>query len=139
MKSRFSSLIKLKKSTMQKSEQLLQKASANLNSAAAALSMSYSSLETLEPPKSGKVSEMLASRTLLASQRELINHNKEWFAYAQNQLDGAKERLKKDMLEFEKFQYLEVQELKKELKKRELKEKKELDEIALMTYNGSKK
>lgn len=135
MKSRFSPLVKLKKNTMQKSEQLLQKASVNLNSATTALKISYSSLDDLELPKSGKVSQMLASRTLISSQRDIINHNKEWVAFAKNQVESAKARLKKDMMEHEKFQYLELEEIKKELKKREIKEKKELDEIALMAYN----
>lgn len=135
MKSRFSPLVKLKKNTMQKSEQLLQKASVNLNSATTALKMSYASLEDFEMPKSGKISQMLASRTLLSSQRDLINHNKEWVVFAKNQVESAKQRLKKDMMEHEKFQYLELEEIKKELKKREIKESKELDEIALMAYN----
>ncbi|MDQ1268355.1 MAG: hypothetical protein QG560_998, partial [Campylobacterota bacterium] len=79
-------------------------------------------------------SEMLASRTLLNSQRELINHNREWVGFAANQVNQAKKQLKLDMIEHEKFQYLELQEIKQELQKRKLKEAKELDEIALMTY-----
>ena len=139
MKSRFTPLVKFKKNTMQKSEQFLQKANGNLNSAAIALELSYSSLEDVEQPKSGKMSDMLASRVLLGSQRELINHNKEWVAFASNQVTQAKKQLKVDMMEHEKFQYLELQEIKQELKKRKVAEAKNLDEIALMAYNGKKK
>lgn len=139
MKTRFTPLVKFKKNTMQKSEQSLQKANANLNSAAMALELSYSSLENVESPKSGKMSDMLASRALLGSQRELIIHNKEWVKYASNQVNQAKKQLKVDMMEHEKFQYLELQEIKQELKKRKVAEAKNLDEIALMTYNGKKK
>ncbi|MDQ1337419.1 MAG: hypothetical protein QG617_386 [Campylobacterota bacterium] len=134
MKTRFSPLVKIKKNSMQKSEQVLQKANANLNSATTALEQSYNSLKDVEPPKSGTMSEMLASRTLLNSQRELINHNREWVGFAANQVNQAKKQLKLDMIEHEKFQYLELQEIKQELQKRKLKEAKELDEIALMTY-----
>ena len=136
MKTRFTPLVKLKKNTMQKSEQSLQKANTNLNSAIAALESSYTLLKDIELPKSGTMGEMLASRILLDSQRELINHNKEWVEFATNQSNQAKKQFKIDMMEHEKFQYLELQEIKQELKKRKLKEAKDLDEIALMTYNG---
>jgi flagellar biosynthesis chaperone FliJ len=139
VKTRFTPLVKFKKNTMQKSEQFLQKANANLNSAAIALELSYSSLEDVEPPKSGRMSDMLASRVLLGSQRELINHNKEWVEFASNQVNQAKKQLKVDMMEHEKFQYLELQEIKQEFKKRKAAEEKNLDEIALMAYNGNKK
>lgn len=119
---------------MQNSEQVLQKANSNLNSATMALELSYNSLKDVEPPRSGTMSEMLASRTLLSSQRELISHNKRWVTFATSQVNEAKKQLKLDMIEHEKFQYLELQEIKQELQKRKLKEAKELDEIALMTY-----
>lgn len=138
MKTRFSSLVKLKKSSMQKSEQVLQKANGNLNSASIALELSYNALKDVEPPKSGTMSDMLASRTLLHSQRELISHNKKWVDFASNQVNQAKRQLKIDMIEHEKFQYLEIQEIKQELKKIKVKEAKELDEIALMTYTRTK-
>jgi flagellar biosynthesis chaperone FliJ len=134
VKTRFSPLVKIKKNSMQKSEQVLQKANSNLNSASMALELSYSSLKDVEPPNRGTMNEMLASRTLLNSQRELINHNREWVGFAANQVNQAKQQLKLDMIEHEKFQYLELQEIKQELQKRKTKEAKELDEIALMTY-----
>jgi flagellar export protein FliJ len=134
MKTRFSPLVKIKKNSMQNSEQVLQKANSNLNSATMALELSYNSLKDVEPPRSGTMSEMLASRTLLSSQRELISHNKRWVTFATSQVNEAKKQLKLDMIEHEKFQYLELQEIKQELQKRKLKEAKELDEIALMTY-----
>jgi flagellar export protein FliJ len=134
VKTRFSPLVKIKKNSMQNSEQVLQKANSNLNSATMALELSYNSLKDVEPPSSGTMSDMLASRTLLSSQRELISHNKRWVTFATSQVNEAKKQLKLDMIEHEKFQYLELQEIKQELQKRKLKEAKELDEIALMTY-----
>ena len=139
MKTRFSSLVKLKKSTMRKSEQFVQQANANLNNASTALKLSYSSLEDVNSTSSGTMNEMLASRTLLESQRGVIQHNKEWVDYASNQVNQAKNQLKLDMIEYEKFNYLELQEIKKEIKKRKVKEAKDLDEIALMTYKGRDK
>lgn len=136
MKSRFSPLVKVKKNSMQKSERFLQKATVNLNSASSALELSYNTLKDIAPPSRGSMSQMLASRTLLSSQRELIKHNQEWVTFAKNQIKQAKAQLKADMIELEKFQYLELQEIKQELKKKAMLEAKDLDEIALMTYMG---
>ncbi|MCF6309880.1 MAG: flagellar export protein FliJ [Sulfurimonas sp.] len=139
MKTRFSSLVKLKKSTMQRSERVMQQANADLNSATIALQMSYNSLEDVESPRIGIMGDMLASRTLLDSQRGVIEHNREWVGFAENQVNLAKKQLKLDMIEHEKFKYLELEEIKKEIKKKKLQEVKDLDEVALMTYKGKDK
>ena len=119
---------------MDKSERVVQKANADLNSAAMALEISYQSLQEISPPQSGSMSEFLASRTLLSSGRDLIQHNQGWVAFSKNQVESAKENLKLDMIEHEKFKHLELQEIQKEIKKRKLKEMKDLDEVALMTH-----
>jgi len=134
MKTRFSSLVTLKKSAMDKSERVLQNANIDLNNAITALELSYNSLSDIETPDSGTVSSLLASRTLLNSQRGTIQHNHGWVEFAKNQVNMAKEQLKLDVIEYEKFKYLEVQEIKKMIKEQKIKEAKELDEIALMTY-----
>ncbi len=134
MKTRFSSLVTLKKSTMKKSERALQSANADLNSAYMALEISKNSLNSIDTPESGIMSDFLASRTLLDSGRELIKHNQEWAEYAKNQVSLAKEQLKLDMVEYEKFKYLDLQEIKKIIKKQKMLEAKELDEVALMTH-----
>lgn len=135
MKTRYTPLVKLKKSTMDKSETLVQKASADLNSASTALSISYSSLDDIQTPSKGSITDLLASRSLFASQRNLIDNNKKWVSFAEHQVNAAKEQLKIDMIEYEKFKYLEFEEIKKALKEKKVQEAKDLDEIALMTYN----
>lgn len=134
MKTRFSSLVTLKKSAMDKSERGVQRANADFNSATIALELSYKSLENIQSPQSGSMAQMLASRTLLHSQRDLIKHNQDWILFSKNQVNQAKEQLKKDMIEHEKFKYLELEEIKKILKKRKIEEAKNLDEVALMTH-----
>ncbi|MFT7003452.1 MAG: H2-forming N5,N10-methylenetetrahydromethanopterin dehydrogenase-like enzyme [Sulfurimonas sp.] len=135
MKTRFTPLVKLKKNTMQMSERVVQKANADLNTASMALETSYESIKEIILPQSGHMSQFLESKTLLASARGLIQHNKEWVEFAQNQVAQAKEKLKFDMMEHEKFKYLELQEVQKEIKKIKLKEAKDLDEVALMTHS----
>jgi len=138
MKTRFSSLVTVKKSTMKKSERVVQSANANLNSATMALQISKNSLNSIGTPQSGSMSDFLAFRTLLDSGRNLINHNQEWVEYSKNQVELAKEQLKLDMIEYEKFKYLDLQEVKKILKKQKILEAKELDEVALMTHTRKK-
>jgi flagellar biosynthesis chaperone FliJ len=118
---------------MQKSQRVVQEANATLQNASKALELSYKAVFDIDLPKDGNMGKFIASRTLLDSARKTIQHNKEWVAFAQNQLQEAKQRLKEDMIEYEKFNYLELQELKKMIKELKLKEAKELDEVALMT------
>jgi len=141
MKTRYTSLVSVKKNVMQKSEQVLQSANANLNSALMALETSLDELGELHTPKSGQISDFLSHRSLLDSQRVVIKHNQEWIAFARNEIAQAKEQLKLDTIEFEKFNHLELQEIKEILQKRKVQEAKDLDEIALMTYdkNSQKK
>jgi len=138
MKTRYSSLVTLKKNKMRKSEQQVQSANATLNSAMTALEVSSQSIYTLTQPESGSMSDLLASRTLIDVKRNEIQHNREWVVFAKRELKEAKEQLKLDMIEYEKFKYLELQEIKKELHKQKMQEMKDLDEVALMTYTRKK-
>jgi len=135
MKTRFSSIVTLKKNTLDKSERELQKVNKNLLYAQEQLQKSYEELENIEEPKKGTLSNYLASRTLLASQREVISHNINWVNFCQDQLRNAQEQFKLDMIEHEKYKYLELQEQKKRIQELQLQEAKELDEIASITFN----
>jgi len=134
MNTRFSSLVTIKKSAVDKSERAVQNANKDFHNATQSLELSYSSLGAMELPKSGTIAQMLASRTLINSQRTQISHHKEWVDFASSQLKSAKEKLKLDMIEYEKFKYLELEEMKQMIKQKKIEEAKELDEIALMTY-----
>ncbi|MEN4053510.1 MULTISPECIES: flagellar export protein FliJ [Sulfurimonas] len=135
MKTRFSALVSLKKNAMQKSERVVQNANKNLFNAKEALRESLAELQNIPAPQQGIISDFLANRTLLDSQRAVISHNESWVEYAQKELLEAKEQLKRDMIEYEKFNYLELQEIEKMLQAKKLQETKDLDEVALMTYS----
>ncbi|MDB2562827.1 flagellar export protein FliJ [Sulfurimonas sp.] len=139
MKTRYSSLVTLKKSTVQQSEQALQRANADLNTATIELQLSYDLLETVKPPETGSMAEMNSARGLMELQRDVIRHNQEWIRYAQEQIDLAKVKLKADMIEYEKFHYLELEEIKKKLHEIKVQEAKDLDEVALMTHGRKNK
>jgi len=139
MMTRYTPLVSVKKNIMQKSERVVQTASLAVKNAQYSLDTSLQELQNIETPSHGKISQFLSTRTLLDSQRSLIRHNEEWLEYAQKDLLNAKAQLKKAMIEFEKFKYLEFKEIEKELQKIKLQESKELDEIALMAHTRKDK
>ena len=138
MKTRYTSLVSVKKNTMQKSEQVLESANTNLNNALTALEISFNELSDISTPQTGQITEFLSIRALLDAQRAMIKNNEEWVEFAKNEILQAKKQLKVDMIEFEKFNYLELEEVKKVLNKIKIQEAKDLDEVALMTYDKKK-
>jgi len=64
----------------------------------------------------------------------LIKHNQEWVSFTKNQVHLAQNQLKKDTIEYEKFNYLELEEMKKIIKKQKQQEAKDLDEVALLMH-----
>lgn len=136
MKTRFSALVSVKKNRVQKSEIDFQTTMKNLQSAENALKDSYDELENITTPNHGSMALYRASQELFQAQRDVIEQKQEWKDFAQKELEKAQERLKQDMIEYEKFKYLESKEIEKILKKIEQKEAKDLDEIALMTFTS---
>ena len=139
MKTRYTSLVRVKKNIMQKSERTLQRANANLNNAQIALNLSFESLKDIDSPQVGQISDFLSSRMLLDAQRGVIRHNEEWVEFAKQEIQKAQEELKQNMMEYEKFNYLEIEEIKKIIQQQKKAEAKELDEVALMTYSNKQK
>ena len=64
MKTKFSSLVKLKKNKMQESEQGLSKANIALSDAKNALEESYLSLDNIEEPQEGTISSLSNSHII---------------------------------------------------------------------------
>jgi len=134
MKTRYSSLVSIKKDAMQKSEGVLQEALATLHNAEEAYADALRALQNITTPQSGKIVQFLSYRQLLDAQRRVIEETKEWVSFAGSQVKQAQESLKKAMMEYEKFNYLEVEEIKRIIKQQKLQEAKDLDEIALLTF-----
>ncbi|HIP54570.1 MAG TPA: hypothetical protein EYH11_03790 [Sulfurimonas autotrophica] len=139
MKTRFTSLVHVKKNMVQKSERIVQQANENCKKAQEALRGSLSDLQNITLASHGKIAQLLANRTLIEAQRSMIQHNKDWLEYANSELKAAKEQLKKDMIEYEKYKYLEYEEIQKALKKMKIQESRDLDEVALMTHTNKNK
>jgi len=134
MKTRFSPIVKLKHSKMQKSEMQVQEALLRLQKAKEELQRSLEDLNELQEPTSGSMHDFLVVRTLVDAQMRLIEKNRKWVAYEEGQLKALQEQLKADMIEYEKFKYLEAQEIQKIKKEQLVREMKQLDEVAIMRY-----
>ncbi len=135
MKTRYTPLVKIKKSDLDRCERELQQANASLKNAEFSLEEAYAALQNLQLPQSGKIQEMLTARAYISSQRLIVDDKKEWVLFAQKQVDLAVSKLKTSNVEYEKFKYLDLEEIKKVLKQRSIQESKDLDEIAIMTHN----
>jgi flagellar biosynthesis chaperone FliJ len=135
LKTRYTSLVGVKKNIMQKRERELQALNLKLKNARLALENSKDDINNIQTPHEGNMSAFLASRTLLDTQRSLISHNEAWVNYTQQEVQEAKKNLQEATTEFEKFKYLETTEIKKQIQQLKIKEAKDLDEVALMTYN----
>lgn len=134
MNTRYSSLVVLKKNTVDKIERELQQLHRDLRGAENALQESKIFLESLQIPQTGTIAQIKASSLLFHSQRTQIKQNQEKIYTLESKIQQTKNNLKKEMIEYEKFKYLELEEIKKRLKEAKIAESKELDEIALMTF-----
>lgn len=134
MKSRYSSLVNVKKNSVQSSERAVQAANIRLQNAKRELHDSFEALEKIETPLSGKINSFLSNRALLEAQRAQIKHNEEWVAFATKELETTKEELRSAMREYEKFHYLEHKEIQEKLKLIKQQEAKDLDEVALISH-----
>ncbi len=135
MKTRFTSLVKIKKNDLNRCEMMFQKAALSARNAKQALKMAYNALKEIDISKHGKMRQLLANQALVQYQRLIIKDKLDWLAYANHDLQEVKKILQNASLEYEKFKYLEFQEMDKILKKQKIAAAKELDEIAILTYN----
>ncbi len=96
---------------------------------------SYAELRSLEMPQGGDFSLFRQMQLFKHRVQDEIGFNKYNLQMAENALKKAMQQLKTANIEHEKFKYLETNEIEKILKAHKLKEAKDLDEVALMTFN----
>lgn len=134
MKSRFDPIVDLKKSELTKREASLVQLGTILQNAKNALQNSYDELGSIDLQKGGVAKEMHKARALVDLQRATIVKNREWVAFASSQLEVARREYEKELLELEKFKYLQSEEIREKILEIKKKESKELDEIAALSY-----
>lgn len=134
MATKYTSLVRLKKNKMLEVERELMEASKRVDEAQEKLHVAYEALNDATAISSGKMQNFLQSRALIEAQRAVI----ETFKHQVNEAIAKKEHyqalFKESSIEYEKFNFLELQEIKKEIARMKQKEQKDLDEMAIQTF-----
>jgi flagellar biosynthesis chaperone FliJ len=135
MKTRFTSLVQIKKDALEKCELDFQQARQNMHNAKNALEQAYISLESISIPKNGTIGNILANKMIVDVRRREIQEKHKWLDFTKKEIAFLQNKLQMLHMEYEKFRYLELEEIKQILKKQKFEESKEMDEIALAGYN----
>lgn len=136
MKSKYTPLVKLKKKELDKCEQEVIKANRTFQDATNTLEDSYLFLATLSLPSSGSIRELLQMQSMVAVQHLTIEQNTQALVMAKAHQLQTKRQFKKAMIEYEKFNYLQIQELEAHKAKIKKEEAKMLDEIGVIAYKS---
>jgi hypothetical protein len=134
MKSKYAPLVKLKKKGLDQAERNLIGANNALSAASVALNDAYTLLSTFDLPISGTVGELIQSKSIIQAQHYEIQRCADLLANAQQYQLQMQQYFKDARVEYEKFNYLAVQEAHAYTAKMKKEEAKMLDEIGVMTY-----
>jgi len=132
MKTKFDSIVKVKKNEVEKIER-------NINKLNSSIKMLEDKIETLNKklssftfPKNGNFSEFNQYKILQNSLIEEIENFKNQLNILNNRKKELFQEYKKANIEYEKMKYLQKEEINRVLKKKKKKEQLEMDEIAIM-------
>jgi len=134
MKTKFTPIVKFKKSELDKVEERVQNLLRTVHKETENLKNAYAILMQITQPTSGSINEYLSNKLLQQRQREIIIETAQTLEDAKEKLSFAKEQQKLAYIEFEKYKYLESEEVKKMIKEIRIKEAKDLDEVALQGF-----
>ena len=135
-KTKFDSLVKLKKLKVDEKEREIQKLNNQISQAYEELNTIQQEINNFQYPTTGNFSLITQFKMM---QNALFNQLKEkqnQINFLNNQKEILSTTLKDLNLEYEKMKYLQGEEIKKYIQQIKNKEAKELDEIALMLYKG---
>ena len=135
-KTKFDSLVKLKKLKVDEKEREITKINNQITKAIENIQQIQNEIDNFEYPKEGSFSIMTQFKLMQNALFNQLKEKEEYLNWLQNQKNILTEQLKEINLEYEKIKYLQSEEIKKYLQKLKQKEAKELDEIALMLYKG---
>ncbi|WP_456489427.1 flagellar export protein FliJ [Caminibacter pacificus] len=137
MKTKFDSVVKLKKQQVEKIQNDIQKINKAVLELSSKIEELKASLMQLTLPKSGSFSKITQINTQKTLLRNEIQNLQNQINILNNRKNELLEELKKARIEYEKMKYLQGEEIKKQLKEIKLKESREMDEIAILLRNQS--
>jgi flagellar biosynthesis chaperone FliJ len=132
VKTKFSTVVKVKKQVVEKIERDIQKINSSILKVKQQMEEIQNILFSLTPPQNGNFflfSQIKTQQNMLRIEIEKLNNQ---ILFLENRKNELMNELKKSNIEYEKMKYLETQEIKKLLKKAKLKESKEMDELAII-------
>jgi len=136
VKTKFDSIVKLKKLEVDKVQRELIKQNAKIEKLNQELQILIDELNSIEYPKNGNFSIITQIKMLQNLLLNQIKEKKNEIEIAKNQKKLLQGQLKDKELEYEKMKYLQNEEIKKYLNKLKKEEAKNMDEIALMLFKG---
>lgn len=134
MKSKFSSILKVKKRSLDLARSRLLKSKNALNLAQENFDLARNSLVSINMPLKGDSKNIALSMMQSRSCRDELNRAKERLDIAQKELMHFEHLYKQANLEFERINYLHEQEVKMALKAIEKSQANLLDEFGVMAF-----
>ena len=134
MKSKFSSVVRVKKQMMDKIEVRLVAARLNVRRVEASLKAVRDKLDEFDLPKSGNTNDLKGNLELLKIMRDELASYKEQLELAKKEVAHFEHQYKNANLEYEKMKYLEKEDFKREIKRIERAESLALDEFAVIKF-----
>jgi len=139
LKTQYTPLVKIKKQYLDKMEQAVSSCHETIAIVKQKIEDAYVELNSIVLPNDGNFSIFTQMQVLKHRAQEDIKFQKYNLELSENALVKAMQQLKTANIEYEKFMYLETTEIDKIIKAQKLQEAKELDEIALISFNRKAK
>ena len=135
-KTKFDSLVKLKKLKVDEIQNNISKLNASLQQEEKILHSLENELSSMALPKEGNFALITQFKMIQQAKLKEIKQKQSQISFIKSQIENLNNQLKEANLEYEKMKYLQGEEIKKYLKKLKENEAKQMDEIALLLYKG---
>ena len=132
MKTKFDSVVKVKKQAVDNIERNIQKVNASINELKYKIKELNETLLSFSLPKEGSFALLNQIKHQQHILREEIEKLKNQIIILENRKKELLNELKKANIEYEKMKYLQAEEIKKIIKEKKLKEARDMDEIAIL-------
>ncbi len=135
MKTKFDSVLKVKKNEVEKIERNIQKINVSINMLKEKIKKLNDKLSLLSFPKNGSFSEFNQYKLMQNILIDEIDNLENQINVLENRKNELFKEYKKANIEYEKIKYLQAEEIKKLIKKQKQKENIQMDEIAILLRN----
>lgn len=139
MKTKFSSIVKVKEQKLKDVEASLAKARGEVNRAKAAIDKVVEEIRDLKLPQRGHISMLQLANMSLVHLQETKKQKTLFLEVCEKRVNDLLIAYKQAHTDFEKMKHLHDVEVEKQLKKIKELEQKELDEMSVMLFNLQKK